>query len=989
MKAKRTFTLAVFTLAGAVALCGIAAFCPPVQTWAARRVLASAAGPGASLEAASAGWGRVSITGLRLDVGGAVLMVPSADARVDVLPACLGRRLTLTSLVAKGWTLDLTQPSQGAPRAGAGAAAPEGAPWARQLVGGAFTAFNVPARASLDGVDLEGTAILSDGRGHPIGNARVVVTGGGLSPGRDGSFQCSLAAALDDKAAAVSSLRVLGTLTASMDETGAFTRAGLKMDATATGRKFPGGIGLAGSASASRGAGSVSYSFSLERGDEQVAALDARSAGSPMRIAGAWRLNLKDTDLAPFALGRALPEFDAAGDGRYEVDAATGDVHALGNLGVSAANLGVVSVDLASIGRVEVVANFDVARVGDSLRVDRLEARISGASPVASVLALQPFEFNPATGELKVARPTGDLVGISVTGLPLSWFRGPLPWVEAAGGDLRGEFAMRAEDGRLALRTKAPLAASDVSLSGGGRQVANGLDLSAFILADYAPKGWQVQLSPFKVRSAGVGLLTLEARFGRLAGAGEPVKVEGSWDLSLQSLLAQPVALRLPGLAGGDASGSLAASLGATREVRLKVALTDLVPAPGAGPLPSASADISADFDAQGPTTFVIPLHLAYESRAADMVLSGTVTADERGRVVNAALSGGSLALDDIGALALICGARPGGQEGERPAGDPAPAGERARGPFWPPGRARISLQVASLALPGFSLGDVRGTVGVEPDSLSIDAGSASLGGDSTARVTGKVSFAPGAGKPYSLQATVAVGSLDSGPIFRAINPDEPPTVEGRFDLSGQLSASGDGVRGLVDAIQGDCRLSSRSGVFRALRTGAIEPLRQNQSKIEGALDSVTSLFGKKADKAFDAVIDSAEGLSEIHYDQMTLLASRGADLDLRLTEISLIAPEEHLTGTATVTHVEGVAMGGQPLSADLQLGVRGKLEALLGIVGMLREDGQDGLGYSELYQSIHLGGTLRDIDQGQWRDMLVRAPLRKAGGLFDKLLGR
>ena len=60
-----------------------------------------------------------------------------------------------------------------------------------------------------------------------------------------------------------------------------------------------------------------------------------------------------------------------------------------------------------------------------------------------------------------------------------------------------------------------------------------------------------------------------------------------------------------------------------------------------------------------------------------------------------------------------------------------------------------------------------------------------------------------------------------------------------------------------------------------------------------------------------------------------------------------------------------------------------------MGTVGMLKDDGRDDLGFAQLYQPVHLGGTLRDIDQDQWRDMLVRAPLRKAGGLFDKLLGK
>src|SRR5208283_5415490 len=107
----------------------------------------------------------------------------------------------------------------------------------------------------------------------------------------------------------------------------------------------------------------------------------------------------------------------------------------------------------------------------------------------------------------------------------------------------------------------------------------------------------------------------------------------------------------------------------------------------------------------------------------------------------------------------------------------------------------------------------------------------------------GKLSFAPGAAKPYSLQSTVTVSNLDSRPIFQALRspdaPYEPPLFEGRFDLTGHLSASGEGVRDLVGGIQGDCTLSSASGIFRALRTGSIEPLRQNQSKIEDALDSM------------------------------------------------------------------------------------------------------------------------------------------------------
>jgi hypothetical protein len=167
-----------------------------------------------------------------------------------------------------------------------------------------------------------------------------------------------------------------------------------------------------------------------------------------------------------------------------------------------------------------------------------------------------------------------------------------------------------------------------------------------------------------------------------------------------------------------------------------------------------------------------------------------------------------------------------------------------------------------------------------------------------------------------------------------------------------------------------------------------MDAIRQAPSKLVDALDTVTSLFGKRQDKVGEALVESANALSEVHYDQMNVSAERGADLDIRFTEINLIAPEERMTGTGRITHVDGIPLQAQPLALDLELGVRGRIEKFLGTVGML-QDGKDELGYTKLYQPIHLGGTLQHIDQSQWRQMLAEAPLRKGGGLIDKILGK
>ena len=65
-----------------------------------------------------------------------------------------------------------------------------------------------------------------------------------------------------------------------------------------------------------------------------------------------------------------------------------------------------------------------------------------------------------------------------------------------------------------------------------------------------------------------------------------------------------------------------------------------------------------------------------------------------------------------------------------------------------------------------------------------------------------------------------------------------------------------------------------------------------------------------------------------------------------------------------------------------------GSIATLLGSIGLLSGK-QDDLGYTQMGQPFHLGGTLNAIDASQWQAALVKSALHKAtGGLLDKLLG-
>jgi hypothetical protein len=967
-------------IAGLLVLAVCAALTTKVQTWAARRAVLLLAGPGASIEGASAGLSHLSLRGVRVETEGAVLTAPLVEVDMPVVPALLGKGLHIGALAASGWTVDVTHTRRPGPNE-----RDDAYPWLADAFGGALAAFNVRADVSIDRTYLEGIVILPAEGGQPAGKADVEITGGGLGDGREGRFLCGAKVAVDDPRSPVNSIAVSAVLTATLDASGRFTRAELKADATAVGRDFPAGIGLSGTASASRNGGKESYSVSLVRGNDRIVAFEAEGPDSSLRMEGTWQLDLRDTDLAPFTLGRRLPAFYAAGAGTYEFDPASGDVHAAGKLRATADKLDVIAAGLGPMGRVDLVADFDVARLGASLRVARLDTSLSGASPVASVTALQSFEFNTSTGELKVARPADDLVGISIKGIPLAWLKGAWPRLGLDGGDAKGELVMRAEDGRLVLRTKAPLTASAVAVSASGRLLASGLELSAFVLGDYGTEGWQFQLAPFAVRIDGIKMLSLEARLGRLTGTGRAVKAAGSWSASVPMLLALPVASALPRLSGGDASGSFEASLDATSEVSVKVVLQGLASGSVDGAaLPSVASDIRADFEAGGKTTFNIPIHLDYGARVADIVLAGTVASGPKGKFLDGALSGTRFLSGDLAAIGALCA---GDAAPETPPAAGGAAGHAPR-PFWPAIRSRLVVRLEDIVFPRAELRDVRGTFDLEPDELSVMNGSAKVGDSSASHLDGRLSFSRDAERPYSLRATLSLDNVDSAPIFRGFNPDSAPEVEGRFDVVSHLTGSGAGLGELLEGAQGDLRLSSKDGRFRALRTDIVDSIKQAPSKLVDALDTVTSLFGKKSENMGTALVNSAKELSDIHYDQMGIAAERGADMNIRITEISLIAPEERLTGKGLITYLEGTPIRDQPLSINLEMGARGQLGKFLDVVGMLK-DGQDELGYTPLYQAIHLGGTLHNVDQSQWREMLLQAPLRKGGGLFDKLLGK
>src|SRR5687768_3901148 len=87
------------------------AFNSSFQTWVARRAIASQPGVHATVGSVSAGMKQVHLKDLRFEHGGVVLILPSVEIDVPLMTAGWDKKVAISRLLVKGWTLDFSKAS--------------------------------------------------------------------------------------------------------------------------------------------------------------------------------------------------------------------------------------------------------------------------------------------------------------------------------------------------------------------------------------------------------------------------------------------------------------------------------------------------------------------------------------------------------------------------------------------------------------------------------------------------------------------------------------------------------------------------------------------------------------------------------------------------------------------------------------------------------------------------------------------------------------
>lgn len=1007
MKPVRLLLLALGSLAALALVAVVLVFNSGVQTWAARKTLAARPELRASVEAVDAGLGKIELKTVRLEKDGAVLTLPSLSATLPLYAAVASKRVAVSLLVARGWTLDLTKtapaavgPSVPSPRA-VSLATPAALPALAAAAGPVFSALldhlRLPVDLALDGVDLEGEVLLpATLAGAPAARIQVKLTGGGLAVGSEGRFVLDSTATFIGGNLAVTGVTVRSEVVATMATPRTFSRFSAESKAMATGPQFPAGVALSATVGATGTPTGETYAVLLATPSRQLVAVAADYTAARGALGGTWKIDVGSTDLAPFSLGRPLPAFIAAGEGKFATDSGLSEIRAVGRIDVTADRLAVLRPELAAVGRIRVSADFDLAQRSGATRLDRLEVEISGERPVATVRSRQPFEFNAKTGELKVADPARELVSISVLGLPLAWARPFVQGLGVSGGDVRAEFAATANNGGLSLQPRAPLTVAGLVVERAGKDLVRALDVSVLVAADYSPAGWQATITSGSLQSAGLTLLRLEGKVGQLTGSTQPLQATGNVSADLPALLAQPAAAGLAGLTRGTVGVEFSATVTTAKTAaQVNLAFSDLVADPKltAETLPGITASARADFEPGGKITLNVPLVFTRGDRSSDLTLAGTLLKSASGLAVDATVTSTVVFAEDVQILAAPFATNS--------TSKPSPGVEspgRDKEPLWAGLTGQVALALKKVVYgKDFEVSAIVGTLKIDAGALKLVGVRAGFGEGSDLKLNGGLGFTPGAAEPYALAGTLDVANFNPAPVFRALDPARPPTVDGKFSVSSRFSGQARNLGELGERAHGDFTLTSKGGIFRAL-SAEFAAKAESTSRAASAVAFLGSVAGSVTGRRDVADIGNraaataalAKTISAIQYDQLNVVVSRDASLNTVLKDFTLIAPELRLAGSGRVVHQAGLPLLAQSLAMQFQLGARGRTGEVLKALGALDTGRTDDLGYLASTLPLKVTGTLGKPDTGELQAALVRLAYEKsgAGDLLNRFLG-
>jgi len=932
-------------------------FLPAVQTFIVHRALASKPEIKAQVETVAVSLGGARLQGLRYEQPGLLVTLPSFEAELP-LKDLLDKKLDLRRLFAHDVAI-VIDPAAAAAGAPAPAKTSTSAPFA-----GVLNSFALPFSLYAEGVDLAGTIQVKGAQ--PV-DAVFSLKGGGIAPGANGTLTLTLNATAS-QGKVISEL----ILRPSFGTDGSLGALTLVLNATAESTTLAKPASAKTELSIARAGDGETYLVRVATGAEPLLELATSWAPGAAQPPGRWKVALTNADLAPFLLGVALPTFRAQGEG--EVSATSADsFRVAGKLAIAADSLERMA-GAPALGPISADLSFGVSSKAGRTSVETFGLLLSSAAPVLSLELRQPFELDLATKKLTPSRPGAELCDLVLLGLPPAWIKSFAPAGLTLNGPLTGAWVFVAEDDGFSATSSAPLIIPGFRLDSASKPqwVFDKVQVEGSRVR-YNTTGLTAGIEALRFSNQGQEALSLSLDLERKATA--PLSLKGEIRSALSVLTAQPALAGTSRLSGGLAVVTYDAVLGDTLSAKAGLSLVGLR-AGIADELPEMVLKAELSRQADGVMMVKLPLIVrnSVAGRSSDIELSATLTPRDGQTNVLATLTSLNLHIPDLQVFSALAPATT-----SAPATVPAPtASAPTPQPVWAGYTGKLNLVLDRVVYaPGLEVTKIEGAVALTPDALSMQGFKAMLSGG-VVNLGAALNFIRSA-NTYNLVADLGARDLASGPLLRALAPNESVPLEGLFNLEAKVQGQGSDPAAAAKTAGADIKITGRNGMLRALNLETNRYARAGSAiaglaGLAGALSGNSELALRGAQVS--ALNDVARQLGKLPFDDLVIAARRGAGGELEIGELKLNSPVLTLAGSGAVANQPGRGFADQPLLLNLTLGARGQLAGSLQTLGLLAPAAADAPADAlrALSEPLVFDGSLREVGTKQATRLLARA---------------
>jgi len=599
-----------------------------------------------------------------------------------------------------------------------------------------------------------------------------------------------------------------------------------------------------------------------------------------------------------------------------------------------------------------------------AVRAGRFVVKNGAGATLLSAELKQPLDLDLATMQPAVKNESAPAAGVAFGSLPLGWVEPFVPDSAFAGMVENGAIDLSLAKGGPAVATTKPVVLRGVSVSLDKKALVDRVDITWDGTAAMTGAAMSANVRTLDVRQGATQLLALKALL-ESNGETDPKRLrataKGTLETNLGALLSQPAAAEWRVLEAGRVAAEFDVAAAESIKVELKADAKGLVATQDRKPLGDATVNVDARVNVGKDGEFNVPLTVVNSGRKSDVSLTGNFTQQGEKVTVNARVTGETVHLDDVSALAALApsdgAAAPAEQAGPRNT-------TRDEQPVWWGADGTFDIDIKNL-VGGTDkpITNLKARAVMTPDRVAIDnfSGNAA-GGQVTA--SGALRFIAADREPYALDANFRVPGLDMATFFAAEAPGKPPMLETVVVAEGTATGRGLNLDDLMARVQGRVDVTGGKGVYRGLA---------RQSDRVSTVTGLASAFlkGKTAQDSTQFVSDLAQYLREFHFDQVVFRATRSADFKLNIETLEFSAPNIRLIGKGTIGSDPDTPFANQVQRLEMRLGMKGEWAERV-TQWQLVEGSLDDLGYARIRVPVVVGGKVGSPDPTPfWTELL------------------